>query len=50
MEMTQRLTEALEKLAAMKHPSVAGVLRRNRYNVEADAVAEVIAAYEQVSQ
>jgi hypothetical protein len=41
------LEEALERLAKMRYPSVEKILRNNGYDVEADAVKEVLDAYKE---
>jgi Tfp pilus assembly protein PilN len=38
MEMTEQLRTAIEKVASMQHPSLASILRRNRYEYEAQVV------------
>jgi hypothetical protein len=48
--LTPELEAALEKLIHMKYPSVAGILRRNRYEYEAQQVERLVAAYREAKQ
>jgi len=45
--MTERLRKALDKLARMSHPSAAGLLKKYKYDYEAEAVEEVVQAFEE---
>ena len=48
--MTEELEGALAALAAMKHPSVAGLLRKYRYEYEAQQVERLVKAWEDFQQ
>jgi hypothetical protein len=50
MEMTEPFRGAIEKLASMRHPSLATILRRNRYEYEAQVVEQLVAAYEEAKR
>jgi hypothetical protein len=50
MQMTEPLRGAIEKLASMRHPSLATILRRNRYEYEAQVVEQLVAAYEEAKR
>lgn len=50
MEMTEQLRAAIEKVVNMQHPSLASILRRNRYEYEAQVVEQLVAAYEEVKR
>jgi hypothetical protein len=47
MQMGNRLERALDKLARMSHPSVAGLLSKYSFDYEAEVVDEVVAAFEE---
>jgi hypothetical protein len=46
-KIPNRLWDAVNAVADMKHPSVAQILRRRGFGFEADRVNELTAAFEQ---
>lgn len=45
--MTPKLLEQLQKLASMKYPSVSEILRKRGFRYEAQAIDDLIAAFEE---
>jgi hypothetical protein len=44
--MTPELEQALKAVCSMKYPSVAGLLRRYRYEYEAQQIEQLVKAWE----
>jgi hypothetical protein len=48
--MTEELERALNAVCSMKYPSVASLLRRNRYEYEAQQIEQLVKAWADFQQ
>lgn len=49
-QITERLWRAVEAIAVMRHRSVGDILRRYGYDLEAEHMDDLLAAYDEMKQ